>query len=374
MVSTEVPADFACEPLATETREMLTARDKVLAGRVEFEKKCSLNGEIGSQLDAIADRIRSSDKPQEINGLFEAKKLVDACIVAGRATGLWNRESQDYLKKSADFANSNTLDRNRFNIAVEAFWRGTAHSNMAIGVAVAQDAFILVLKLLADIFGREMKPRVRPASGVPVDISDREQDPPEIRAVKALLRLAHPAPNHTSEFELESANSNLPSEVRENLKAFMNRMVRQDRAHVSRRGVYVIENSTIHEFEAELRTQPKAPVKSAGTDSRHSGRRNRVGATGVIWLRLWSKMSPMLHRIRRSSLAIPTRPAAGGGRRRLRGSIFHQATPQTRQTQSTTLLPPVGTRPHRSKPRGSLRVSARARRTPEATARAAPTR
>jgi len=42
---------------------------------------------------------------------------------------------------------------------------------MAIGIAVAQDAFILILKLLAEIFGYDAKPRARIRLDAPLDVA-----------------------------------------------------------------------------------------------------------------------------------------------------------------------------------------------------------
>jgi hypothetical protein len=263
MVPSEVPADFACEPFG-EAREMLTARDKVIAGRKEFEQKCSLDGEIGKSISAISDRIRG-DRSGTIDGLSEAKKLVDACIVAARATGLAETDVQKFLKQSDDFVRDNTLEQNRFARAMKAFWQRTPDTNMAIGVAVAQDAFILILKLLSEIFGREVRRVRRPETEIPINIADDDRDPAEIRAVKALLRHAQPGRNDTSELVLDApaVASGLTPEVHENLRALVKGLVRQQKAHIDRKGNYVIENTTIYELEDKLRVSPAVAAKGA---------------------------------------------------------------------------------------------------------------
>jgi hypothetical protein len=223
----------------------------VLAGRTSFEKKCSLRGDVGATISALTDRVSADNT---IDGLAEAKKSIDACIYAARGAGLAETDVQAFIKRSNEFSRDNNTRLNKFALARKAFTAGTSDSTMAIAVAVVQDAFILVLKLLSDIFGREARPRRREATGSPLDISDRDYDGPEIRAAKAIL----------------------PPDVRDNVKALVNRFVRQGGAHVDRKGNYLIDNTTIREIETEVRnlSQTARPSDMAPRSATTTLRRN----------------------------------------------------------------------------------------------------
>ena len=66
-------------------------------------------------------------------------------------------------------------------------------------MAVAQDMLILIYKFLADFYKYRWRPRGKIAIGAPIDLSDDKEDPNEIRARKALLRLAKPGRDEVSE-------------------------------------------------------------------------------------------------------------------------------------------------------------------------------
>jgi hypothetical protein len=261
MTPSVVAADFACEPQGAEARELLSAREEVLTGRANFQQKCSLEGELRDQLAAIALRIRNAsgaDAAAASNGFIEAKKLVDACVVASKAAGLSELDAQTLLKRSDAYLRSHSMDRNKFELAREAFWSFTPDSTMAIFVAAAQDAFVFIMKFLSEIFSRAVKARERRQVGQPMDLTDAESDPVEARAMKALLRTAKPVHGDMSEFDASAAIlADLPSKVQENLTAMVNRLVRDEIAHVDRKGAYVIDNRAIAEIETRLATMPK---------------------------------------------------------------------------------------------------------------------
>jgi hypothetical protein len=58
---------------------------------------------------------------------------------------------------------------------------------------------ILIYKFLADFYKYRWRPRGKIAIGAPIDLSDDKEDPNEIRARKALLRLAKPGRDEVSE-------------------------------------------------------------------------------------------------------------------------------------------------------------------------------
>jgi hypothetical protein len=253
-----IAGDFACEPIGAQARDRLTARDEMTAARAVFDKKCSLEGELRDEIGAIANHIReasAADPGAAARGFNEAKKLVDGCVVAGKPAGLNETDVRALLKRSDDFLRAHTTERNKFELAREAFWSFTPDSTMAICVAMAQDAFVFIMKFLSEIFKRGLETRERRQFAPPLDLTDSEADPVETRAMKAVMRAATPVHGDMSEIEPEAATfALLPLNVRENLTALLNRLVRDEIAHVDRKGKYIVDNITISQIEQRLAT------------------------------------------------------------------------------------------------------------------------
>jgi hypothetical protein len=118
---------------------------------------------------------------------------------------------------------------------------------------MAQDAFVFIMKFLSEIFKRGFESRERRQFMAPLDLTDDEDEPVDVRAMKALLRVARPMPGDMSEIDLGAQTiTTLPSAVRENLTAILNRLVRDEIAHVDRKGAYVVDNVTIAQIESRL--------------------------------------------------------------------------------------------------------------------------
>lgn len=285
------PADFACEPQGNETRDLLTVRDDVLAGRAAFDQKCSLDGGVRDSVGAIALRIRNapeSDKTAASNGFNEAKRIVDDCVLAGKPAGLSESDVQSLLRRSDVFMRTHSMERNRFELAREAFAGLTPDATMAIGVAVAQDAFMFVMKLLSEIFKREIKTREQPPLPAPMDLADSEEDEPEVRLMKALLRVSRPLHGDMSAFDPKvSSVASLPETIRDNLTGLLNRLVREEIAHIDRNDVYILDNRTLAEVETRLALALKragARALRRAASPIEADMRGQVGAGGV-WRR-----------------------------------------------------------------------------------------
>jgi hypothetical protein len=250
-----IARDFACEPQG-EARDLLMARDKRLAARAAYDQKCGMEAGLRDELNAIVGAIRkasASDKNAAAEGFTAAKAAVDGCVVAGKAQGLSDEDVQDLLKKSDAFLRAHSSERNKFELAREAFWSFTPDSTMAICVAMAQDAFVFIMKFLSEIFKRGFEARERRQFAAPLDMTDDEDEPVEIRAMKALLRVARPLPGDMSEINPAALTIvALPPAVRDNLTAILNRLVRDEIAHVERSGAYVVDNVTIAQVEQRL--------------------------------------------------------------------------------------------------------------------------
>lgn len=279
---TQIPPDFSCDPDADETRAIFAERDGVIAGRAAFEKKCSLDGELREELQAISLRVRSaseSDKSAATAGIAEAKKLVDGCVVAGKTAGLSEADVQTLLKRSDLFLRGHSMDRNRFELAREAFLSLTPDATMAIGVAVAQDAFMLVMKLLSELMKREVKAKERRPLPSLMDLTDLEEDDCDTRVLKTLLRRAKPFHGGTSLFDARAAERDLPEPVKENLNGLLSRLVRHGIAYVDRRGVYVLDDESLIEAETRLEALLKRQRVRMSTVGALSG-----AGDGLLWL------------------------------------------------------------------------------------------
>ena len=157
------------------------------------------------------------------------------------------------MKKSDAYLRTHSSERNKFELAREAFWSFTPDSTMAIGVAMAQDAFLFIMKFLSEIFKRGYEARERRQFAAPIDLSDDEEQPVDIRAMKAVLRAARPVHGDMSEIDPDAeAMSALPPNVHDNIVAILNRLVRDEIAHVDRKGAYLVDNVTVGQIEARL--------------------------------------------------------------------------------------------------------------------------
>lgn len=252
----DLASNFNCELQATDIRQMLTARDGVTEGRAAFAKRCGLSE--GSELQLAIRKLTQSIQKDDAKGgeqsLDKTGVLLEPCIFMAKAAGISDTDVQELQKQQRTFQLSNTTRRNKFQLAREAFWSGTPDATMAIGIAVAQDAFILILKLLAEIFGYEAKPRIRSRLNAPIDVADRETDVAEVRALKSLLRDSRATRGDVSKFSVAAASS-LPLEVKENLVAHLNRMIRDGTAHVDGEDSYLIDNSALKQMEEHVGMQ-----------------------------------------------------------------------------------------------------------------------
>ena len=121
---------------------------------------------------------------------------------------------------------------------------------------------ILIYKFLADFYKYRWRPRGKIAIGAPIDLSDDKEDPNEIRARKALLRLAKPGRDEVSEINDADVDA-LPTEVAMNLKGLLNGLARRQAVWRVRMGVQGIENSVLFAVESELQEQfgPSPPAE-----------------------------------------------------------------------------------------------------------------
>jgi hypothetical protein len=256
-----LPESFQCVPQSSDLQSLLDRRASYAGARETFGAQCALEGKLRDQLDTIAERVRNKQLYPPL-ALTEAKKIVDGCVALAGTTGVPGPQLSEFYSQANDFVLARSLDRNRFDLATEELFK-TSAANKALAVAVAQDMLILIYKFLADFYKYRWRPRGKIAIATPIDLSDYEADPNEIRARKALLRLAKPGRDEISEINDADVDS-LPAEVAMNLKGLLNGLARREAVWQVRIGVQGIENSVLFAVESELQEQfGSAPPRPA---------------------------------------------------------------------------------------------------------------
>src|SRR3984893_12109454 len=208
-LASDVPESFQCAPQSSGLQGLLDRRASYAGARKKFDAQCALEGKLRDQLENIAERVRNKELQPPL-ALTEAKKIVDGCVALAGATGVLGVRLSEFYRQANDIFIARSLDRNRFDLATEELFK-TPTANKALAVALAQDMLILIYKFLADFYKYRWRPRGKIAVGAPIDLSDNETDPNEIRARKALLRLAQPGCDEVSEINDADVDA-LPTE------------------------------------------------------------------------------------------------------------------------------------------------------------------
>jgi hypothetical protein len=260
-LASDVPESIQCAPQSPDLQGLLDRRASYAGARKTFDAQCALEGKIREQLETIAERVRKKEL-QPALALTEAKKVVDGCVALAGTTGVPGAQLSEFYNQANDFVLARSLDRNRFDLATEELFK-TSAANKALAVAVAQDLLILVYKFLADFYKYRWRPRGKILIGAPIDLADKKTDPNEIKARKALLRLAKPGRDDVSEINDADVDA-LPAEVAMNLKGLLNGLGRRQVVWRVRMGVQGIENSVLFAVEGELQERfgsaPSKPV------------------------------------------------------------------------------------------------------------------
>ena len=260
-LASDLPESIQCVPQSPGLQGLLDRRARYAGARNLFDAQCALEGKLREQLDIIAERVRTKEL-QPALALTEAKKIVDGCVALAGTTGVPSVQLSEFYSQANDFVLARSLDRNRFDLATEELFK-TPTANKALAVAVAQDMLILIYKFLADYYKYRWRPRGKIAIGAPIDLADKKADPDEIRARKALLRIAKPGPGEVSEINDADVDA-LSAEVVMNLKGLLNGLARRQAVWRVRKGVQGIENGVLFSVENELQERfgsaPPKPV------------------------------------------------------------------------------------------------------------------
>ncbi|MGH6934944.1 MAG: hypothetical protein ACRED2_01950, partial [Methylocella sp.] len=251
-LASDVADSIQCTPQSSDLQVLLDRRASYAGARKTFDAQCALEGKVREQLDNIAERVHNKQLQPPL-ALTEAKKIVDGCIALAGTIGVPGVRLSEFYGQANDFVLTRSLDRNRFDLATEELFK-TSAANKAMAVAVAQDMLILIYKFLADFYKYRWRPRSNITIGAPIDLSDSRADPNEIRAKKALLRLAKPGRDEASEIKDADVDV-LPAEVAMNLRGLLNGLARRQAVWLVRMGVQGVENSVLFAVESELQEQ-----------------------------------------------------------------------------------------------------------------------
>jgi predicted nucleic acid-binding Zn-ribbon protein len=256
-------ADFDCGTRREELARLIDQREALNAARIAFLNACSLEERAGitAKMQQLANEVHV-DASKSVEVLREARREVEECVLKARNAGAKDA-AQKAIRDVDDFVVRNNLDVNDFELARRAMFSLNADSTLALGIAVAQDAFILILKLFTELFaaGRQRTPT---RIGIGIDIADRDVDPIEIRAAKALLRLHAPGAGGASAVNLDDADAAaLPDAVRMNLRMLLQRFARAGKARWAKDGMCLVDDEVIADIEAEIERRSPQPAKPA---------------------------------------------------------------------------------------------------------------
>jgi hypothetical protein len=243
---------FDCTIRADDTRRLLAERETFKKREAEYNKSCATGGSLGPALEGISAQVRAREVPPA-DGLIKASNVIEQCIgLAGTTIGDGSKVNKAY-DAIADFTRGKSLDRNRFLVAKEALWNFDSDARLALSVAFAQDLLILIYKFLADFYKYMSQPRRWKSVGAPVDVSDKPAETVDIRARKAMLRLAKPSRSDASRIsDADIGAAQLQTDVEANLRALINSLGRYDHAWKAGDGIYEIDNAAIREIESDL--------------------------------------------------------------------------------------------------------------------------
>jgi hypothetical protein len=261
-LASDGPESIQCAPQSSGLQGLLDRRASYVGARKTFDAQCALEGKLRDQLENIAERVHYKELQPPL-ALTEAKKIIDGCVALAGTAGVLGEQLSEFYSQANNFVLARSLDRNRFDLATEELFQ-TSAANKALAVAVAQDMLILIYKFLADFYKYRWRPRGKIAIGAPIDLADNKADPNEIRARKALLRLAKPGRDEVSEINDTDVDA-LPEEIAMNLKGLLNGLARRQAVWLVRSGVQGIENAVLFAVESELQQQFGSAPRKAPT-------------------------------------------------------------------------------------------------------------
>lgn len=277
-LQTGLAPDFECVSDTQAYTAALAAKKAFQTGEAAYRAECAPSGEgkLGIFVNDTARKLREAKQtfgndPAKIEhaaatALSETRTQVSNCIEHAQAlltsaplkTPIVLQPIRDEI---VTFSEANAPDINKFNRAMTALRQMPTEAQLALSVASAQDLLIFLYKFLADYY--KYTSRRRPSLKAPalVDLSDRPEDAPEVRARKALLRLTEPERRDRSQLlKADVENASLPDDVKANLRGLLAGLGRNRLAEL-RGNRYIIENAAIREIEDSVAV-PAAPTRS----------------------------------------------------------------------------------------------------------------
>jgi WD40 repeat protein len=269
---------------------LIEGRTPATAARTRFRTVCTMDGDLGKRarelrVAAYPDDVKPADALRHIVG--NVMDCVDVARDAGVAPQVLGR-IQDQVKA---FVEGDMRASNDFKLARRALFSMTDRDwPLALGIAAAQDLFILFLILLARIFGRQLRSRSTVAL-LDLDVADRATDPDFLRSAKAVLRLLEPSPRGAIVQRNSAELRALPPQVVDNFNHLLNRFVRNRQARWLTDNSCLLRDDAVADLEEEVaRREPPQSSTAGDMDLGSSAGRKRgqsePGSRGLA-IRLW---------------------------------------------------------------------------------------
>jgi hypothetical protein len=130
------------------------------------------------------------------------------------------------------------------------------------------------LKLFTEIFGHQQRAAPRTRIEIGLDVADRESDPAERRAAKALLRLCVHGPAGSVVNFADAEAEGLPKDVRTNLRNLVQRLVRDRQARWLKDDTCLVFDAAVADIESSLleARDTTVGVEKIGEDQKASGK------------------------------------------------------------------------------------------------------
>ena len=266
---------FECTFKGVEGGAALDKRQAHLDAGAAWRKTCDYSAgldqkdNLPARIRAISDHAGAPGAPPA-QSLQEARKLIDSCITTADALGLPQDKISDLESDVEAFVRKHGLDRNEFERATgELFrWPPTAAALAGLLIAGFIELSILVFKVLTDIVTAS-RISVAPTSRAPIlDVGDDRDEPPTLRAYKALYRNLRPAKGDTDEIRDQDIDSDdVDEKLRANVRAIAMSLVRSGRARRTKAGFRISHAAIAAQIEPLLRGPDPAQTSAAKGDA-----------------------------------------------------------------------------------------------------------
>jgi|GEM_PF-6186808 hypothetical protein len=257
------------ECLSDAVDRALQSRTELLALQGEFAATCS-PGIVDQHIASYISQLRGDlEAPAAGSGAVKDRRgilaeplartqreIVSPCLALAERAGVATGETDPIREDMHLFVQRHTLAQNAFSQtrnAVSELFDGTANNAARLGAAIAfaQDLFLLLLSILADLLHRDRELGAAPRRPVlaAVDWGARRDDPPGVAAAKLILAAARDGSRGSAVLPRNYA-AKLSDDQRGNAAQIIRRLAR---AGTVRRGFFtgklVLDPAAVEEIE-----------------------------------------------------------------------------------------------------------------------------